>query len=156
MEASEYMVVPNFPSYRTSKSGMVQRCVNHGRTTPRPCWKRFKPHLSGRGYQYVRLYNNGKYKKFHIGSLVLFCFVGPPNNRQCCHKNGRPGDNRHGRTSRGSARPAAKLLEKDIPRIFGLRALGLTMRTIAKKFGVSRPLIGYVLSRKIWRHVDVA
>jgi len=48
----------------------------------------------------------------------------------------------------------AKLTELDILEIRRLRASGLYQHQIASRFGVSQPLIGMVLRREIWAHVE--
>jgi hypothetical protein len=56
------------------------------------------------------------------------------------------------RYPRGERVCTAKLTEADVLEI---RRLGGTMsqRAIAEAYGVTRPLVGYILQRTIWRHV---
>jgi len=55
--------------------------------------------------------------------------------------------------NRGESTHSAKLTENGVREIFSLYASGLTKTALAKRFGVSRQVIGMVLVRKTWRHV---
>jgi hypothetical protein len=50
----------------------------------------------------------------------------------------------------GVAMPGAKLTEADVRAI---RASAESQRTLAKRYGVSQPAIGYIRIRKTWKHV---
>lgn len=58
-----------------------------------------------------------------------------------------------GRTALGVAQHCAKLSDDIVRTIFIRAAQGVSRRTLAAEYGVSRVLIGQVLTRKIWRHV---
>jgi hypothetical protein len=60
---------------------------------------------------------------------------------------------RKGEVPRGSKRAWTKLAEADIPVIRSLRATGLSYRTIASKYGVSRTTICQIFAGKTWGHV---
>lgn len=53
----------------------------------------------------------------------------------------------------GVANPKAKLTEDDVRAIRTRRAAGETCRVLAAEFGVSTPLISYIVKRKQWTHV---
>lgn len=87
------------------------------------------------------------------------------DNPPCCNPAhlllGTPADNMRDRDERkrlpvGSQCSIARLLEDDIPRVFDLRAQGMTTRAIGREFGVSGSTISAVLNRKTWKHVEVA
>jgi hypothetical protein len=59
------------------------------------------------------------------------------------------------RLARGDANGSAKLTEGNIRFIFQLRAQGWTQTRLAAEFGVSVSLIGLILSRKVWAHVEL-
>jgi hypothetical protein len=56
---------------------------------------------------------------------------------------------------RGSRHGGAKLTEADIPRVFAMRASGLSQQAIADHFGVYQTLISQILLRQRWKHVDI-
>ena len=50
----------------------------------------------------------------------------------------------------------AKLAEVDVLEIRRLYAAGgISQRKLAKEFGVSKSLIGYIVSRTLWAHVPL-
>ena len=55
---------------------------------------------------------------------------------------------------KGEKHPCAKLTCVDIPVIRRLRTEGLSLRAIARKFGVSSPTILFVLRGETWAHVQ--
>jgi hypothetical protein len=73
---------------------------------------------------------------------------------------GTPADNSadaagKGRMTRGEQQKAAKLTEEDVRVIRALRRdQGLTYKELAHRYRVSVPLIGYVVNRLYWKHVD--
>ena len=56
---------------------------------------------------------------------------------------------------RGSRVGGSKLTETDIPRIFAMRATGMTESEIARFFPVQSSAIHHILARKTWRHIEV-
>lgn len=56
-------------------------------------------------------------------------------------------------TKHGSAHKLAKINESDVPRIKGLYELGFSMGSIAKSFGVSKPIVAGILNGSRWKHV---
>lgn len=69
-------------------------------------------------------------------------------------KDNRQDATRKGRTAKGEENGSAKLTE---PQVRDIRARyvegGITMRTLAKMFGVHPGTIGDILHRQIWRHI---
>lgn len=57
-----------------------------------------------------------------------------------------------GRSVFGTKNPQAKLTEKNVAEILGLRGI-IGQRSLAKKFNVSKNAIKLILDRKTWRHV---
>lgn len=123
------------------------------------------------GYRVLLLYKNGKRRMFKAHRLVAIAFVPNPTNApQVNHKNAIKNDNRADNLewtsckeninhavnlglwnpSRGSARPNAKLHEKDIPVIRQLRLSGQKSKDIAVQFGVSPATIDDAVARRTW------
>lgn len=57
------------------------------------------------------------------------------------------------RQIRGERQHKAKLTENTVREIRALRATGVAVKDIATHFGVSGPLVSYIVHRKIWKHV---
>ena len=58
------------------------------------------------------------------------------------------------RQSRGEARPNSVLTRSDIKGIRTLRTQGWKQRELSARFGISQPMISYILSGKKWACVD--
>ncbi len=56
---------------------------------------------------------------------------------------------------RGERNGRAKLNEEKVKRVFQLHCEGWTQKGIANELGVGRSIIGYILSRKKWAHVQL-
>ena len=168
--------IPISPDYEISSEGRIRRLTDsqprrsgffHPRGTPRKTWH------NNRGYEYVSLRVNGKTKGFQVHRLVMLSFVGPCD-LQVNHKNGLRGDNRlenleyvtprenqqHsknvlGTFNMGSRHHQAKLTEDDVREILRMGKSGKTTLEIATLFPVSATMIGYILQRKWWKHVEV-
>jgi len=54
---------------------------------------------------------------------------------------------------RGSKNASAKLTEESVRRMRAERQLGATQTSLAKKYGVSQPLVGKIVRREQWTHV---
>ncbi len=129
--------------------------------------------LSGRptpfGHLLVELSRNDQGKGFLVHRLVLEAFVGPCSaGEECCHWNGRPGDNRlknlrwgtssenksdmirHGRSNRGEKSPGSKLTEKQVLEIRALCIEGVLQREIAIRFGIARRTVSMIFTRETW------
>lgn len=135
--------------------------------------KRLAPQ-SSLGYQRVNLYVAGVMKHVFVHRLVLLAFVGPcPDGLQCRHLDGDRTNNalsnlcwgtisenmsdrrKHKTTAKGSRNGNAKLTENivvDIRREYHSGCL--TQRQLAQKHGVCKNLIGLIVRREIWEHVD--
>lgn len=82
------------------------------------------------------------------------------SDRDVKKRNNAASGNRHGthtrpdRVARGERQGSAKLTEEDVKRIRVMVALGEPQKKTAIDFGVSRSLIGLIVKRKIWSHVQ--
>ncbi len=84
------------------------------------------------------------------------------DNPSCCNTShlflGTHADNQcdkinKGRQSRGTDRYFAKLSDADIPEIRSLLKQGVVQTLIAKKYEVSRRVIGKIKQGKAWKHI---
>lgn len=137
--------------------------------------KIIKPTVTTHGRLVVNLRARGHCHMFFVHRLVLETFVGPcPPGLQCCHNDGNPQNNwltnlrwdtpksnvqdsiKHGVHVHGVKFPQSKLKDSDIPKIFQLSNSGMSLGSIGESFGVSDETIRRVLTRKIWKHVQVS
>lgn len=59
-----------------------------------------------------------------------------------------------GACARGEKRPFAKLTPEEVVEIRALLDGGASQREVARRFGVSQPLVGRIAARKAWAHVE--
>lgn len=160
----QWVTVAGFESYyEVSDLGRV-RSVRAGRC--------LKACVGASGYEQVDLSLHGRARSFTVHQLVATAFLGPAKpGMQVCHCDGNRRNNcalnlrygtpvennadkaRHGTTVRGVANNKAKLSAEDVIEVRQLAAAGLTHRSIAQRFGVSRPAISYVVRRETWAHI---
>jgi len=128
------------------------------------------------GYLHIKLSVQGKVSRYSVAELVLSAFDQPrPPDMTVNHKNGIRNDNRaenlewlslmdnhrHAREvlnspiacDIGERNNHAKLKPADIPVIRNLRASGFTYRRIAALYDVDASNIGYIITKKTWKHI---
>ena|ERR1700689_1525336 len=159
--------IPEFSGhYEASDQGQIRRILGKIR----------KLRAKREGYLYVNLCVHGKIQTRYVHRLVATTFIPNPENKpEVNHKDGNKQNNAVTNlewatiseqaihafekglrvSSKGSKQGMSKLKEADIPEIFYLSRSGLSQPEIARNFGVSRSLIGWVLLRKGWKHVPV-
>lgn len=163
-----WQTVPGYHNYQASSLGNIRRKNSKKNLKPQP----FKC-----GYLGVWLYDSRQRKLCSVHRIVLLSFLGRPiSGMECNHKNSIRTDNRLSNLEyvtrsqnsvhafrcgfripkRGSANPAAKLKEDDIPVIFDLRKNGFSQTEIAQVFDVSRSMIGKILSGDYWKTQSLA
>jgi hypothetical protein len=142
------------------------RVSNAGSVWSRKTKKILRPGLS-RGYNWVCLFCDRKRKFRSIHGLVLEAFVGPrPTKYQANHKNFVRNDNRlenlewltHQENLKYSAAAGRlwkpqKLNPEKVKIIREMRANGVSVRTVAERFGVHINTISLIHKRKTWKHV---
>lgn len=161
-------------SYRVSSDGRVKSVARKRRN--RFGWMVVPGKELGwwmSGYKFVLLRDGrGGCKTIAAHRLVLEAFVGPsPEGMQCRHLDGDSQNNhlsnlewgtpqsnmddreRHGRHHRGSRCRRAKLTETDIPMIREMLALGYSMCSIGKWFGVTVGPIACIRNGTTWKHI---
>lgn len=83
-------------------------------------------------------------------------FLGTPgdNVRDCVSKSRNvPGAHVHPEIVRGVRNQQAKLKDETVRAIRALYSRGLSHRELARRFGVSKPVVTKVLLRQTWKHV---
>lgn len=158
--------------YEASSHGNIRR-VKGGKGTT--LGVNLKRSLCRRGYPMHRLYrgkNTGK--TFSCHSLVCSAFHGPmPDGMECCHKDGNKLNSRadnlewgtpshnayhkflHGTQRQGEQHAGSNLKNRHIVEIFRLRSVGLTPLEIARRFGIYEAAVHNIITRKLWRFVEV-
>ncbi len=158
-----------FPAYLASSHGRVMRATAATGTRP---GKILSPTLS-RGYATLRLRIDGGYRSVTVHRLILRSFT-DKHGAEVNHKNGIRHDNRLDNLEwctpaenllhacrvlgkrRGEAHWISKLTESDVVAIHKAFSGGASVMDIARMYpSVSHATISRVLSRKIWRHVDL-
>lgn len=164
--------IPGYPGYEASNLGQIRswktsRGIAH---TPRilTCG------IDTNGYRRCGVVNQHgitKTKRVHI--LVMLAFMGQrPEGKQVCHNDGNCLNNdlenlrydtsaanhqdavKHGTILYGEDHPLSKLSEQEILRIRNLYATGkITQAELGKRYGVTRPVIHYVITGKTWQQV---
>lgn len=125
------------------------------------------------GYLRVSFHYDGAYITKFIHVLVLETWTGPrPRGAISRHLNGVNTDNRrknlkwgthaensadraaHGRTQRGQRHYRAKLTEANVRAILAAPQRHGIKTELARKYGVSDAMIGYIRRGESWKHVD--
>lgn len=137
--------------------------------------KLLKPVANRKGYFFIILYKARTLKRHSVHRLVLRAFKRARyiGQDQCRHLNGDPTDNRlftlafgtakeneadkitHGTSNRGERHGLAKLTEEQVREIRRLcDSKEHYQYEVGKMFNVSRQLIGYIVSGKLWAHIS--
>jgi len=122
------------------------------------------------GYRYVLLYGRGPKKTIKVHRLVATAFVDgsgsvdhinadrldnrASNLRFCTPAENSANMRRLGRQARGEKNSHAKLTAADVAEIRRIYAAGgVSQPTLAKRYGVTHPMIGFIVRREAWVHV---
>lgn len=169
-------VIPSALRYRICDGGEIWSSYRKkGRGSVGP-WSVVKSTETKVGYLRVSLITAEGRRSFLVHRLVLEAFVGPcPPGMEACHYDDNPKNNfvanlrwdyRTGnvadwvrlgnRTSVvGEKQGRSKLKDEDILTIFRLKKDGYSNAKLAKMFGVTKCLIGFILRRINWSHVPI-
>jgi hypothetical protein len=169
--------------YEVSDAGRVRSldrtvCIRnpHGVLAPRTYRGRvLKAAIGPSGYPLVSFTAPGRKREYHfVHALVARAFIGPrPDGLDVCHGNGVRSDNRlenlrydtrqanamdrhaHGTIVRrfGEACHVAKLTD-DAVRFIRANRTAMSMRALARKFGVAHRTIGAVIRGESWPHIQ--
>lgn len=165
--------VLNSDDYLVSDESIVWSRFVFGRNDQIGDWRRMKLQKDKDGYLYLMLYIHGRRKTYRLSRLVYEAFTGEkiPEGLLVRHWDGNKLNNlfsnlllgthqdnmddmlRHGTQAKGTKQGSAKLNEEQVIEIRKLLDFGMTQEQIATKFNVDRSCIGYIASRRSWRHV---
>ena len=168
--AERWEKIDGFPGYEVSDHGRVRSFRKHARTKGRL----LRGSDDGRGYRTVCLHrSDGTKATRKIHGLVLSSFRGPrPPRHEASHLDGDKTNNTlrnlrwetrkenharkvaHGTAQRGERSGTAKLDADTVRRIRNeCKARGDQAR-LAREVGVSPSIIGAIVRREKWAHVD--
>jgi hypothetical protein len=138
--------------------------------------KERKPVVNRCGYLCLNLNDgpSGKLQSKKVHRLVAEAFIeNPKNHKEVNHIDGNKLNNRkenlawcsrsenikHSfetglRSHKGENHPSNKLKDSDILKIRELFSQGETQTAIAKTYNVSQVLIGRIVNKKAWNHID--
>jgi hypothetical protein len=157
-----FLPVPGFPGILASNLGAAVS-IKRG---PKRLLRQF---LNTHGY--LR-FGVGNCRAIETHTAVMLAFVGPrPPGAECRHINGVRTDNRlenlawgtreenaadkrlHGTLPQGERSRNSKLTEADVREMRRLHSGGMSMKSLARKFGICESHCGQILKRKKWAHV---
>lgn len=166
-----WLPVPHKPfnkSHEVSNLGRVRRVIQSWSHVP----KILPGCVHNNGYRHSLLTHHGTACAFLTHRLVAEAFIGPcPRGHQVNHKNFDRLDNRvenlewvtprenllhsdrNGRKPKGSAHGNAKLNETLVAELRRRFMAGESIRSFARKYGVSRMAIKCAIRRRTWKHV---
>lgn len=165
-------------TYAANEDGDVFRLRTYG-SRPKPLLRSVAKRIK-KGYAVAHFCQDGVRKDVPIHRSVWQAFNGAiPDGLEVNHKNGQRADNRlsnlelvtksgnalhkfrvngfrsKGRSEPGEKNPASKLNEASVIEIRSTYAAGqTTQKQLALRFGVSQPMIGLIVRRKKWQHLD--
>ena len=161
----EFTSIPGIDDYMVSRCGQVL-------SLKKKPFIVLKPHRNKLGYIRVSICDGQNAKTRTVHSLVALAFLGPtPDGYEIAHNDGNSSNNiidnlrfatfaenqadrmSHGTDNRGARNPLAKLDDvkaKEARRLFDN---GMRKTDIARKFGVTRSAIYYVIKCRTWTHV---
>jgi len=170
--APKIKVIPQFSNYAATIDGKIWSYLS----------KRFlKPTIGSHGYYDISLWENKKRYRRLVHRLILETFIGDcPKGMEACHNNGIKTDNKienlrwdtrssnrrdainHGtfytpfayKHVKGEQHGRAKLTEVDVRMIIYMyRTKLFTQQKIADIYNISRRTIGFIINKKVWKHL---
>lgn len=163
VSSETWRVIPEYPNYEVSDLGQVI-------STMRPIPVLLRGGMGGNGYRFVTLTRYKTTKHFRVHKLVALAFLGV-SRLIVNHKNGIKTDNRlenleyvthqgnslhdHYVLGRnlGEKCLLSKLKSGQVLEIRRRFKLGITTKTLAGNYGVSRDCIRKIVRRICWKHL---
>lgn len=126
------------------------------------------------GYYFVTLSMNNIQKRASVHRVVALAFLGEPDDssKQVNHKNGDKSDNRvenlewvttsanqqhalaNGMAPKGERSYRAIITEEQAKYVISSYAEGIKQVDIAKKLGVSKHLVNFIIRGRSWKHLS--
>lgn len=158
-----WATVPSWPTYGVSPDGRIRN------QKTKKALKLRRHETNGHLYFLPR-----RGRKCYAHRAVLEAFVGMcPPGKQCRHLDGDPTNNyvgnlcwgtptenaadkkRHGTQPHGETSAQAKLTNREVIEIRALRG-AMSIRSVARKYGISHTAVRRVMTRKTWSHIKEA
>lgn len=179
MPGETWRPIPGYEGrYEVSDAGRVRSFVAPGTGGLRDVPRIMRPASRPTGHAVLTLHDGrgGRQASAQVHALVLLAFVGPrPAGMLVLHGNDDPGDNRLANLRYGTpAENAADMMRNgtlkrargeghhlhvltpDVVReARAMRVAGESVRTIARKFGISTPGMAMMLRGRTWAHVPM-
>ena len=162
--------------YEVSNIGRVRsiaRTILHPKGVRQLRGRLLSPSSSSKGYAIVHLCRQGQRVNRSIHRLVAQAFIGlAPDGAQVLHGNGDKWDNRvtnlrygnqsdnerdkifAGNSNRGSRNRTARLTACDVLTIRRALAAGQSASSLAREYGVAKPTIFDIKTRRSWGWLD--
>jgi DNA-binding transcriptional regulator YiaG len=179
LETEEWRPVLEYEGrYEVSDLGRVRTLIPKGRKRTLSAEGVLSPGPATKGYLFVHLRteSGGKPRNHFVHRLVSEAFRGPlAPGQQVNHVKGIKADNRLAKLEattsgennvhalrmglrkpgapKGIASPNSKLTDDEVREIRGMEGRA-SQTVLARRFGVSQPVISAVLRREAWRHVS--
>ena len=161
---SEWRIVEGFPEYRVSDGGILQSNWGRGRT-----WHVVGRGKNSHGYHEIKMRSeNGGRRNASVHVLVAEAFLGPKPfpDAQVRHKDGNQTHNAVANLAWGTAKENVQDMRahgtywnrgrhslNDLSTRQAIRtdrSAGLSLRAIAKKYGVSKSAICHLVQGRVW------
>jgi hypothetical protein len=158
----EYRPVPDYRGYSVSAAGVM-----YG-----PRGRPLRPKVDKSGHLYVRTKRAPSPGMLYVHRAVLTAWVGPcPEGMESRHLDGQPGHNavrnlawgtrldniqdraRHGVQLRGEQVAGAKLTADQVSELRALHGTA-SLRTLARRYGVSHWAVMRAISGRTWAHLS--
>jgi hypothetical protein len=173
MQIEEWKPVPGYEGlYEVSDHGRVRSLPRNGTVKE---VKVLKPGMTNTGRLQFHLSKCNKVRAHSAHTLVLEAFVSArPEGMECRHLDGCPTNNvlsnlkwgtkvenmadqvRHGTLAIGERSGHAKLTEEQVKEARSMIQAGMTHKSIAALFNVSRPAITQLWSGRNWKHIPIS
>ena len=169
----QLVIVQGFPAYRVSADGFVEsrwRTGNFYSGFRLPdIWKRLRHNERSDGYHGVNLRDGvGRSRRTYVHILVAEAFIGPKPFAKACvrHLDGNPANNKSSNLMWGTyleneedkklhgtweSRFVGKLSFEQRRQIIIQATAGKSHRSLAEKYGVSRPAVTRLVNGSTWQ-----
>lgn len=168
---ADWRSIPGWPEYEISEDAHVRRSIGGKGTRAGRFLRPWCNHQTG--YFFVQLWRENRRHGIPIHRLVALAFLGRPPSKDhvVAHCDGSRDNNQpwnlrwatqkenaadtflHGTHNRGSRNGQAKLDEDRAVLILEMAAKGSSQGDLARRFGISRQVVGDIINGRRWRHV---